>query len=563
MKSLNQNRSKLFPIFIILGVSLFFIISYNYHFFDSSQEKITDRFFIKTKVPEDIVIVAIDSQSINKLGSWPLQRKIFSDLIGKLQSAKRIAIDVSFSENSRFGEWDDNTLASALKTSVPQIILPIILRNDGVIEAKPLESFAYANKAFVNIFPDSDGVVREAITEINTIPSFSKIASGNRGEIEKFRIFYYGKEKTFPTIPLIDVLQNKVPESFFKDSLVFVGATAPDLHDFANTPMGRLPGVEVHANITASLLETKFFKESSGLLASILILIASLLSQIAIAMIKKFSKLLLTLIGILFFINISAITLFTYFIIIPHLYISLAFIASTAILIIFQYITESKEKRFIRNAFKYYLTPEVIEEIMQNPDKLRLGGEKRELVVFFSDIRGFTTISEKLEPEELVHLMNRYLSLMTETIMKHGGLVDKYIGDAVMAFWGAPIENQNKVEDACRAVQEMSERLEELNKELKLEGKAEIKIGMGLTLGEVIVGNMGSNKRFNYTVMGDSVNLASRLESQTKEFGVETIVNESFAKALRDDSSFKTQELGTITVKGKTEPTKIFELLYK
>jgi adenylate cyclase len=210
--------------------------------------------------------------------------------------------------------------------------------------------------------------------------------------------------------------------------------------------------------------------------------------------------------------------------------------------------------------------PDVIDDLKNNPHKLKLGGEKRTVTILFSDIRGFTTISEKLSPAELTRVINEYLTAMTDIIMDHKGLVDKYIGDAIMAFWGAPVENTNQAEDAGNAVIAMSDKLKELNIEWKTRGIPEINIGVGLNKGEVIVGNMGSEKRFNYTIMGDEVNFCSRLEGLTKKYGVECLISESMADGIInskeiDKQDFLIREMDTVIVKGKKEPKKIFELI--
>ena len=222
---------------------------------------------------------------------------------------------------------------------------------------------------------------------------------------------------------------------------------------------------------------------------------------------------------------------------------------------------ESREKRFIRNSFQYYLTPEVIDELLRNPEKLKLGGESKEIVVFFSDIRSFTTISEGLSPTQLTHLLNEYLTAMTDIIMDHRGVVDKYIGDAVMAFWGAPITNPDKAKDACEAAIKMLHALGELNVQWEKKGSPRISVGMGINMGDLVVGNMGSRRRFNYTLMGDEVNFASRLEGLTKYYHVQCLISESVQKAIAPYPHFIARMLDDVIVKGKKEPKKIFELI--
>jgi adenylate cyclase len=228
-------------------------------------------------------------------------------------------------------------------------------------------------------------------------------------------------------------------------------------------------------------------------------------------------------------------------------------------LVAIYYRTEEKSRKWITSVFGKYVSPVVIESLIKNPDQLNLGGEKRDITIFFSDIRGFTPISEKLDPEALVSLLNEYLTEMSSIIIKNNGLVDKYMGDAIMAFWGAPIDQPNHAELACDSSLEMMEKLRQLQKKWKKEGIPSFDIGIGLNSGEAIVGNMGSSKRFDYTAMGDNVNLASRLEGLNKTYKTNIIISENTYKMVKD--KFKVKKLGTVTVKGKKKPVVIYELL--
>ncbi len=236
-------------------------------------------------------------------------------------------------------------------------------------------------------------------------------------------------------------------------------------------------------------------------------------------------------------------------------------IMSYAASIVYQYFTESRQKKLIRGFFNVYVNSQLVDRLIDNPEQFRLGGEKRELSILFSDVKGFTNISEELEPEELVVLLNEYLGAMTEIVFKYGGTLDKYIGDAVMAFWGAPVPQEDHAKRACWAALEMQEKLAEMRQTWKSKGKPELFIRIGINSGEVIVGNMGSESRFNYTVMGDSVNLAARLEPANKAFDTSIIISEFTNNQIQEFC--RTRELATITVQGKAKPVKIFELVEK
>jgi len=228
-------------------------------------------------------------------------------------------------------------------------------------------------------------------------------------------------------------------------------------------------------------------------------------------------------------------------------------------LVVFYFRTEERSRKQITSIFGKYVSPVVIENILKNPDSLNLGGEKRNITIFFSDIRGFTSISEKLGPEELVHLLNEYLTEMTSIIIKDEGLVDKFMGDAIMAFWGAPLNQPNHVEMACSSSLEMMDKLRELQKKWKNEGIPSFDIGIGLNSGDAVVGNMGSSSRFDYTAMGDNVNLASRLEGLNKFYGTNIIISENIYKVVKD--KFEVRKLDVVKVKGRKKPILIYELL--
>jgi adenylate cyclase len=219
-----------------------------------------------------------------------------------------------------------------------------------------------------------------------------------------------------------------------------------------------------------------------------------------------------------------------------------------------------KKGRYLRKAFSSYVSPEVVAEILQNPDKLKLGGEKRKITVLFSDIRGFTSLSERMPPEALVSLLNEYLSPMTQIVMNERGTLDKYIGDAIMAIFGAPMNVPDHPKRACQAALYMIERLEKLNLKWKDIGWHHISIGVGINTGEAIVGNMGANVRFDYTAIGDTVNLASRLEGLNKFYGTQIIVSKSTLEDI-GSSQFLMRELDLVRVKGKEKPISIFELV--
>jgi adenylate cyclase len=223
------------------------------------------------------------------------------------------------------------------------------------------------------------------------------------------------------------------------------------------------------------------------------------------------------------------------------------------------YATEGKQKRFIKGAFRQYLSPAVIEQLIEHPERLKLGGEKRTVSIFFSDIQGFTGISEGLDPEELIALLNEYLSAMTDILQEEGGTVDKYIGDAIVAFWNAPLNQTDHAERAARSALRCQEKLAEMRPGIRERIGKDLFMRVGLNTGTAVIGNMGSRSRFNYTALGDAVNLAARLEGINKQFGTYILVSDTLRKALPD--KFQAREISTVAVVGRKEPVRVFELL--
>lgn len=550
---------------ILLG-GLIFILSSGFYLagiFDTWQDKITDRLFLKTAPQEKVIILAIDDQSLAALGSWPWERKHFADVIPALQEAKAIGFDINFANPSGKGAFDDQRLLEALKASKVPIVFPLELREDNAITVEPLDMFKpFVSMGFVNMPIDTDNAVRNVIHRRGSFSSFASVLAGDASSTPKeHRIYYFGPEKTFTTIPFIDVYNGKIPARVFAGATVFIGATANDLHDVLSTPFGVMSGVEVNANSFETIKEQKFLTEIPIPIALLLILALNLLATLCIIKIKRFSILALALASLIFVIILAAFCSFYFLILFPILYILIGFVLTSAVTLSFQYILESNEKRFIRKTFQYYLSGDIIEELVSHPEKLQLGGEMRTVSILFSDVRGFTNISEAMTPKELTAFMSQYFTGASDIIMEKRGVIDKYIGDAIMAFWGAPLENPRHAEDACRSAMGMLARLREDNKKRVEAGQPPISIGLGINTGDVVVGNMGSLQRFNYTIIGDDVNFTSRLEGLTKQYGVSCIVSESTKNLIEGASGLKVRELDEVIVKGKKKPKKIFELM--
>ena len=422
----------------------------------------------------------------------------------------------------------------------------------------PVLSQAAEGAGYFNIFPDPDGTVRWAPLVIKyqdrfyCAPSLAVLQKYMEGSplalriaefgVEQVRlgklsiptneegrvlINYRGPQKTFPHYSATDVIHGRVPPKAFQGKIVLVGATAIGIYDMRVTPFEHVfPGLEIHANVIDSILQGQFLHRPNWITLVDILIIAGV-GLILGGLLPRVKALWGALVGGGLFLSVLALgkILFesqgvwmnlTY----PTLNLVFIYLGVTG----YRYMTEEREKKKIRGAFQYYLTASVVEEMLKNPDKLKLGGEKKDLTVLFSDIRGFTSISENMTPEGLVKLLNEYLTSMTDMVFKHDGLLDKYIGDAVMAVWGAPLDQPDHAKRACLTALDMLDELHRLQKKWSAEGLPVLNIGIGVNAGPMVVGNMGSDRRFNYTVMGDCVRRTERSTPRSAPHTVRTIL---------------------------------------
>ncbi len=377
------------------------------------------------------------------------------------------------------------------------------------------------------------------------------------------QIDYRGPSGTYPTYSLADVVEHRIPPQVFHNKLVLIGPTALGIADMAVTPFQQMgfPGVEVHANFIDDLLNGRFIRRGvrENVLDIFFLILFSLGAGVLLSVAPPARATLILVVTLALFLWL-AYDLF----VADRIWIAVFLPTATlttdyAAIISYRFFFEEREKKRVRSAFQQYLPPGLISQLLERPELLRLGGEEKELTVMFSDIRGFTALSEGLSPSALVELLNEYLSAMTEVIFRHWGTLDKYIGDAIMAFWGAPYPQDDHAQRSCRAALGMTEALRGLRERWAERHLPLIDFGVGINTGSVLVGNMGSKRRFNFTIMGDNVNLASRLEGLNKQFGTRIILSQYTYARVRE--SFVTRELDFIRVKGKTTPVRIYELL--
>jgi adenylate cyclase len=381
-------------------------------------------------------------------------------------------------------------------------------------------------------------------------------------------INYRGSSRTFATYSFLDLLDGKIPTNALAGRIVLIGGSFLGIPDsqpspFSSTP---LPGTERLATIVDTMLHQHFIAELSGVWPIAVILFVLMLAMLNGAMAAYLPMGLAAAVGLALIVGwcLGAQLAFVSGLWLPVVTPLIALVGSAVVALLYRYRILDADGRMVKAAFRHYLSPDMVESLARNPKELHLGGQTRSLTILFSDIRGFTSIAEsfKTNPQGLTELINNsFLSPMTDLIMDRRGTIDKYMGDCVMAFWNAPLEFPAHADDACASALAMVGELERLNREIRTASAGavpESKIGIGINTGDCVVGNMGSNRRFAYTAIGDAVNLASRLEGQTKTYHADIIIGNETRKALRN---WAILELDYIAVKGKVEAESIYALV--
>ncbi|MCG3205024.1 MAG: hypothetical protein KCHDKBKB_01741 [Elusimicrobia bacterium] len=586
---------------ICLFVTLLVLALYAFNGLDSLELKSVDFRFQKRgsrPVNKDIVVVAIDEQSIAQLGRWPWPRSYHAKVIDELKAAgaKSVAFDVLFTEKDEQHPESDAQLAksagdSGIMTSAfffSGSMEHHLLGKDPMFPFESLRENSYLG--FVNFIPDRDGVSRrghlfsivgdevypslpvaalaaaQKVTFQDLLPSLPVVVSNNPllAENQLFINYAYSPhEESYKTYSFVDVVERKINTvQAFKDKIVFVGGTAAALFDIKAIPYVPIyPGVLIHANIVDNLLTKNYMHETSTHGAALYILVVGLLMGFLLTRFSPWVKLVFFT-----FMMGSHLALCLWFfshsnLILPMVGPLLVMVGSYGGVLIYRLFVEEKEKRKIKGSFRQYLSPKIIDILTKDPSKLQLGGEEREVSIFFLDIAGFTSMSEALKPTQLVEVMNHCLNEFSKVIHQHDGLINKYIGDCIMAFWNAPVDQPNHATQACLAALDCLKALPEINRQFQEKGLPSIDCRVGINTGTVVVGNMGSIEKFDYTVMGDAVNLASRLEGANKQYHTHIMVSDVTFEKARDH--IEARDLDLIRVKGKKEPRKVFEVLCK
>ncbi len=391
-----------------------------------------------------------------------------------------------------------------------------------------------------------------------------EILTNVKGETQ---INFMGARGGFPTYSVTDIIhgrQDLVPQGSLRDKIVLIGATAPGLENIKITPFDpNYPGVEIHATVIDNILHKKSLHQPD----SIQIIELAYLVILGLLLTGIYSRIKPGYASLIWLLSVAMQFGFSHWLMVhKNFWITDVFpllenMLILAVLMVYRYGFEMKQKQMVENVFSKYLPASVIDQLLKEPVRLKLGGEQKELTALFTDIEEFTVLSEKYSPEELVNILNAYLTEMTEILFKHEGTLDKYDGDAIKSFFGAPLYFEDHAKRACWASIEMQERLGELREQWKKSGRPELFMRLGINTGSMVVGNMGSKNRMNYGINGDSVNLTARLEAANKEYGTFSLVSESTYQQAKHD--IEVRELETIRVVGRMSPVKVYELLGK
>jgi len=608
---------------ILVTICLWGISSFE--FFDNFERSTLDLRFRLSPTPSEadssIILVLLDGGSMDLL-PWPVPRQIYSDVLGLLHGwgTRAVAFDILFDVPSVYSAVEDSVFGRVASVGSTVFVMALLQREGSEIPENAIIDIsidsAELDSAWCCTPPtqmiargaeilgstsdrqDPDGVFRSVrlltVTPEGIAPSLPVALAWlalecpdisvdddrfTIGDITlrtfgncRLQLKFHGTAGTYNSIPLADLTAAlnaratgqpcPLDTTMFDGAIVLFGYAAPALYDLKPTPYSpQCPGVEVLATAVDNILNENYIIRYPSWVSLFVALMISLLSAFFLSMVKRIplGALLAALPTLLFL--AASLVLFR-----SGIWLETVWLATSGILTIlagglFLFSSENRRKQEIRNAFSQYLSPDVVAQVTEHPETLVLGGDKRNMTVFFSDIRGFTGISEKLSPEELVALINRYLTTMTDIILETGGTVDKFEGDAIIAFWGAPLRLDDHAVRACSAALRCHEAHTDMNRQLVQDGYSELFTRIGLSTGDMVVGNMGSSRRFDYTVMGSTVNLGARLEGANKVYGTSIMVQEDTFRNAKNEFVFR--ELDTVRVIGQKKPVTVYELKCK
>ena len=573
-----------------------FLYYTNNSLFDNFEAKSYDfRYHLRGSLPpnENIVIVAIDDKSLKDLGRFPWTRTRFAEFIDRATAAgaKAIYLDAFFPEPE--SPSADQAFADALKRSgITSLAVGFEFNKDGsvagVTRSIPLLADSARSGPHINLLPDNDGVVRsirllisddqgpvaamslsaaKAMLGVQSIePGKFHIALGDHkiptdSEYYHF-INYIGKSGIYPRYSFSDVVAGSVGAAELKGKIVLVGATSLGIYDMRVTPFSNnSPGVEVHANAIDAMTRGAFMKRGVAEMLIDLCAIALLGALAAVITLYLRYSISLPLITVLLFGYFG----FAYILFLQGMWVSVVYPELSLVLSFFntvylRFALLDRKAREVKDMFSSYVSKHVVDRLIQDPSQARVGGDSRVLSILFSDVENYTGFSEKLAPQEVVRILNEYLAEMTDLVMDHEGTLDKFIGDGIMIFWGAPLQQENHAELAVDCALKMRAKMEELRSRWQSSGQAPLALRIGINTGEVIVGNIGvAGKKMEYTAIGDNVNLASRLESINKLYGTRLLISDA-TRELLPPGKYHLRRIDAARLKGKDKATELFEV---
>jgi adenylate cyclase len=536
-----------------------------------------------------IVIVEIDEASIREIGGWPFRRGLHGELLNRISEWKPlvIGVDVIFPQPSRYGPQDDqlfgaaiararNVVLAAACTTTIQPLANIGLKptvSDCDLPLPTLREHA-AGWGPVNVIQDNlDTQVRRAPlsmsvgdqpepsfdAHIHRVATVAGLSTSPLPDREDILINFRGGAGTFPSIPYYRIVNGEVTAKEFpdelRDKIVLIGSTTRAEHDIFPTVFARgdgMAGVEIHANILQTLIRGDRIREVPRGVSSVLAVLAALTGSALVVRLRAVRALAIVVIamlvgGVLLFAGFAAANVWM-----RGMVLTVGLALGYGATVLENFVREQREKQRLSRFF----SPDVLRAVVRDRDGQSLQPRRRRVTVLFSDIRGFTTISERLQPEQVDEMLREYLTVMTEVVFRYGGTIDKYIGDGIMALYNAPYDDPEHAVNAIRTALEFQERAIPFSARWEARLGGTIRCGVGINTGDAVVGSLGSRQRNEYTAIGDTVNLAARLESITKDYGVPIIISEDTYKDVT--GRFPTQELDTVTVKGKSQPVKIY-----
>jgi adenylate cyclase len=551
-----------------------------------AQDRLMQR---QGEIDTRIAIIAIDDESVLELGGWPWSRSVHGALVDTLSEGNPavIAFDVTFQAASEDADGDAYFVEAV--SNAGNVVLPVYgtfpeSSERGGLEALELSrpfaelEQAAAATAHINTIPDRDRVVRNSLYAFQyegeehysfswTIYRMYQERMGGTADsgmlplddFGRFHIDYTGRPGQYETIPYHSVLNGDVPADYFEDRIVLIGPYAPGFKDeyltalAAKTPMY---GVEIHANIIQALLDERMKQSLAWQWSMVIVAALGAIAYWLLGRLRLGLGLLLT-VALAVAVTFAGRYLYAGGTLISVGYAALLLAACCLVAVGYRYAGELLERRRVTDIFGRYVAPQVVNEILKSGDEgLRLGGTRRELTVLFVDIRGFTPLSERAEPEEVVGILNEYLDLAATCIFRHGGTLDKFIGDAAMAIYNAPLPLEDHAMKAVETAWAMKEASAELQRRLQEKFGLTVSFGIGIHRGPAVFGNIGSKTRMDYTAIGDTVNTAARLESMSKPGQI--VISEAVYEAVKD--KVRAASLGEVKVKGKEQGITIYEL---